>query len=53
MSDSFEQLDTVRKLRFKEKLGMVGVTTDPYRLQKIFGQPTKCFLRGISQGLRK
>ena len=51
MSDSFKQLDTVGKLRYKEKLGMLGVTTDPYRLQKMFGRPTKCFLRGISQGL--
>ena len=53
MSDSFKQLDTVGKLRYKEKLGMLGVTTDPYRLQKKFARPTKCFLRGISQGLRK
>ena len=28
--DSFKQLDTVGKLRYKEKLGMLGVTTDPY-----------------------
>ena len=53
MSDSFKQFDTVRKLRYKEKLGMLGVITDPYSLQKMFGRPTKCFLRGISQGLRK
>ena len=53
ISDSFKQLDTVGKLRYKEKLGMLEVTTDPYRLQKMFGRPTKCFLRGISQGLRK
>ena len=53
MSDSFKQLDTVGKLRYKEKLGMVGVTTDPYRVQNMFGQPKKCFLRDISQGLRK
>ena len=26
----FKQLDTVGKLRYKEKLGMLGVTTDPY-----------------------
>ena len=30
MSDSFKQLDTVGKLRYKEKLGMLGVTTDPF-----------------------
>ena len=30
LSDSFKQLDTVGKLRYKEKLGMLGVTTDPY-----------------------
>ena len=30
LSDSFKQLDTVRTLRYKEKLGMLGVTTDPY-----------------------
>ena len=48
MSDSFKQLDTVGKLRYKEKLGMLGVTTDPYRLQKMFGRPTKCFLRGMT-----
>ena len=30
LSDSFKQLDTVRKLRYEEKLGMLGVTTDPY-----------------------
>ena len=29
MLDSFKQLDTVGKLRYKEKLGMRGVTTDP------------------------
>ena len=48
MSDSFKQLDTVGKLRYKEKLGMLGVTTVPYRLQKMFGRPTKCFLRVFS-----
>ena len=30
LSDSFKQLDTVGKLRYEEKLGMLGVTTDPY-----------------------
>ena len=30
LSDSFKQLDTVGKLRYKEKLGMLGVTTDLY-----------------------
>ena len=30
LSDSFKQLDTVGKLRYKEKLGMLGVTTDQY-----------------------
>ena len=30
LSDSFEQLDTVGKLRYKAKLGMLGVTTYPY-----------------------
>ena len=29
LSDSFKQLDTVGKLRYNEKLGMLGVTTDP------------------------
>ena len=53
MSDSLKQLDTVGKLRYKEKLGMVGVTTDPYRLHNMFGRPKKCFLRDISQGRRK
>ena len=52
MSDSFKQIDTVGKLRYKEKLGMVGVTTDPYRLQNKFGRPKMCFFRDISQGLR-
>ena len=28
--DSLKQLDTVGKLRYKEKLGMLLVTTDPY-----------------------
>ena len=27
LSDSFKQLDTVGKLRYEEKLGMLGVTT--------------------------
>ena len=31
MSDSFKQLDKVGMLRYKEKLGMLGVTTDPHR----------------------
>ena len=53
LSDSFKQLDTVRTLRYKEKLGMLGVTTDHTVLQETFGRPTKCFLRGISQGLCK
>ena len=30
LSDLFKQLDTVGKLRYKEKHGMLGVTTDPY-----------------------
>ena len=30
LSDSFKQLDMVGKLRYKEKLGMLGVTTDPF-----------------------
>ena len=30
LSDSFKQLDTVGNLRYKEKLGMLGVTTNPY-----------------------
>ena len=30
LSDSFKQLDTVGKLRYEEKLGMLWVTTDPY-----------------------
>ena len=30
LSDSIKQLDTVGKLRYKEKLGILGVTTDPY-----------------------
>ena len=30
LSDSFKQLDTVGKLRYKEKLGMLGVAKDPY-----------------------
>ena len=30
LSDSFKQLDTVGRLRYKEKLGMLGVTTDPH-----------------------
>ena len=30
LSDSFKQLDTVGKLRYEEKLGMLGVTTDLY-----------------------
>ena len=47
LSDSFKRLDTVGKLRYKEKLGMLGVTADPYR-EETFGRPTKtkCFLRG-------
>ena len=30
MAELSKQLDTVGKLRYKEKLGMLGVTTDPY-----------------------
>ena len=30
LSDSFKQLDTVGKLRYEEKFGMLGVTTHPY-----------------------
>ena len=30
LSDSLKLLDTVGKLRYKEKLGMLGVITDPY-----------------------
>ena len=30
LADSFKQLDMVGKLRYNEKLGMLGVTTDPY-----------------------
>ena len=29
LSDSIKQLDTVGKLRYREKLGILGVTTDP------------------------
>ena len=54
MVELSDSLDTVGKLRYNEKFGMLGVTTDPYTdtvLQETFGQPTKCFLRGISQEL--
>ena len=38
LSDSFKQFDTVGKLRYKEKLGMLGVpTTDPYSTSEMFG----------------
>ena len=30
LSDLFKQLDMVGTLCYKEKLGMLGVTTDPY-----------------------
>ena len=30
LSDSIKQLDTVGRLRYKEKLGVLGVTTDTY-----------------------
>ena len=53
LSDSFKQFDTLRKLRYKEKLGMLRVTTDPYSTSRDVWPPTKCFLRGISQGLCK
>ena len=46
LSDSFKQLDTVGMLRYKEKLGMLGVTTDPYRdvwpAHKVFSSGEAC-----------
>ena len=36
LSDSFKQLDTVGKLRYEEKLGMLGVTTDPYTSRHVW-----------------
>ena len=33
-SDAFKQLDTVGKLRYNEKLGMLGIKTDPYMTPK-------------------
>ena len=53
MSDSLKQLDKVGKLRYKEKLGMLGVITDPYRLQKKFGRMLIPFypLHGSPNGL--
>ena len=55
LSDSFKQLDTVGKLRYKEKLGMLGVTTDPSSTSRDVwpAHNYKVFLRGISQGLCK
>ena len=33
-SDAFKQLDAVGKSRYNEKLGMLGITTDPYMTPK-------------------
>ena len=52
MSDSFKHLDTVGKLRYKEKLGMLGVTTDPYstsRLRRLAG-PQSVFFEAYHKG---
>ena len=43
LSDLFKQLDTVRKLRYKEKLGMLGVTTDPYSTSRDVWQAHQVF----------
>ena len=33
-SDAFKQLDAVGKSRYNEKLGMLGIITDPYMTPK-------------------
>ena len=33
-SDVFKQLDAVGKSRYNKKLGMLGITTDPYMTPK-------------------
>ena len=53
LSDSFKQLDTVEKLRYKEKLGMLGVT--PFRvvsLQKLAHSRSKAVDKGELGGAR-
>ena len=39
-SDTFKQLDAVGKSRYNEKLGMLGITTDPYMTPKDAGTTT-------------